>query len=125
MQLLEESVTTIEDTNQIQQRQSMIIEETVSMNVKIADGIQQENGEFANITNMVQNSTEQVLVISSQIDTINTMIHIPEKRALSNRLFFLLFYNPYKCFINKKILFFFRQDFLFIFRMPQTDFSLL
>ena len=75
MQLLEESVTTIEDTNQIQQRQSMIIEETVSMNVKIADGIQQENREFANITNMVQNSTEQVLVISSQIDTINTMIN--------------------------------------------------
>ncbi len=44
------------------------------MNIQIADGIQQENGEFANIANMVQNSAEQILVISSQIDTINTMI---------------------------------------------------
>lgn len=74
MTLLEDSVSAIEDTNIIQQKQNKIIEETVSMNIQIADGIQQENGEFANIANMVQNSAEQVLVISSQIDTINTMI---------------------------------------------------
>ena len=74
MLLLEDSVSAIEDTGIIQQKQNKIIEETVSMNIQIADGIQQENGEFSNIADMVQNSAEQVLVISSQIDTINTMI---------------------------------------------------
>ena len=82
MELLRESVTAIEQTDEIQMTQNRVIQETVSINESITDGIQQENQEFTSIANMVQSNTEEIMSISQQVDTINTMVQ--ELEALLN-----------------------------------------
>lgn len=74
MELLRKSVTAIEQADEIQMTQNRVIQETVSINESITDGIQQENQEFTSIANMVQSNTEEIMTISSQVDTINTMV---------------------------------------------------
>ena len=74
MELLKKSVAAIEHTNEIQKEQNDVIQETVSINEAITVGIQQENQEFTSIANMVQNNTEEIMTISSQIETINSMV---------------------------------------------------
>lgn len=49
-------------------------QETVSINENIAGGIHQENEEFSNIAGMVQSNAEEIMTISNQVDTINTMV---------------------------------------------------
>lgn len=74
MELLKKSVVAIEEADELQMIQNRVIQETVSINENITGGIQQENQEFSNIANMVQSNTEEILTISSQVDTINTMV---------------------------------------------------
>lgn len=74
MELLKNSVSAIEQADAIMEQQNKVIQETVSINEDIASGIRSENEEFANIANMVQSNTEEILTISQQVDTINRMI---------------------------------------------------
>lgn len=74
MKLLKCSVSAIEQADAIMEQQNKVIQETVSINEDIASGIRNENEEFANIANMVQSNTEEILTISQQVDTINGMI---------------------------------------------------
>ena len=74
MELLKKSVSTITQANEIREMQNSVIQETVKINEDIAERILQENNEFSNITNMVQGNTEEIMVLSEQVDTINKMI---------------------------------------------------
>ena len=75
MNLLKQSLLAVQATDSILGEQAEIISQAVSFNVNITDGIKQENIEFTNISNMVQNNTEQIFAITSQVDAINAMIN--------------------------------------------------
>ena len=75
MELLKKSVAAIEEADRIQKMQNQVISETVEINEDIAERIDRENNEFFNITSMVQSSTEEITVLSEQVDTINDMIN--------------------------------------------------
>lgn len=74
MELLRESVDAIKQADTIRENQNRVISETVEINEDIAEKIQRENEEFSNIANMVQSNTEEIMVLSEQVDTINAMV---------------------------------------------------
>ena len=74
MELLKNSLKVITEANQIREMQNNVIEETVKINVDIAERINQENREFSHITSMVQGNTKEIIVLMEQVDTINSMI---------------------------------------------------
>ena len=74
MGLLKKSVDTIAQADQIRDAQSRVIQETVEINEDIAQRIHSENDEFANIVRMVQSNSEEILVLSEQVDNINAMV---------------------------------------------------
>lgn len=74
MQLLKESVEANKQADKIREMQNQIIQETVVINEDIANRIHHENKEFANIASMVQSNTDEIIVLSEQVDSINSMI---------------------------------------------------
>lgn len=74
MELLMESVEAIEEAEKIRGIQSDVIQGTVEINEDIAERIRLENEEFSNIASMVQSNTSEILALSEQVDTINTMV---------------------------------------------------
>ena len=74
MELLKKSVEVNEQADKIREIQNQIIQETVQINEDIADRIHHENVEFSNITSMVQGNTDEIMVLSEQVDNINVMI---------------------------------------------------
>ncbi len=79
MDLLKKSVDAIKQADDIRYTQNKVISETVAINEDIAKSIKEENLEFGNIAGMVQNNAEDVVTLSSQIDSINDMIAKLEK----------------------------------------------
>lgn len=74
MELLKKSVEAIETAEDIRKIQSDVIRGTVEINEDIAGRIHSENEEFSNITNMVQNNKGEILELSAQVETINSMV---------------------------------------------------
>ncbi len=74
LEALKESVQAISQVNGLQNRQSEVIEKTIFISEDIAGGIDKENQEFSNINQMVQGSTNEVIIMSEQVDNINGMI---------------------------------------------------
>ncbi len=74
MDLLKQSAEAIKQTDAICTNQNAIIAETVSINEDITKCILNENDEFSNIAGMVQGNTEEIMVLSEQVDMINKMI---------------------------------------------------
>lgn len=74
MELLKKSVDAIRQMDSICGTQSEVIQGTVAINEDIAQRIHTENEGFTNITSMVQNSSEEILVLSRQIENINSMV---------------------------------------------------
>ena len=74
MDLLKKSVDAISQVDQIRETQSQVIQGTVAINEDIADRIPNENEEFANITSMEQSSSEEIHVLSEQVEHINSMV---------------------------------------------------
>ena len=74
MELLKKSVEANEQADKIRKVQNQIIQETVVINEDIAERIHQENDEFSNIASMVQSNTEEIMVLSNQVDSLNDMI---------------------------------------------------
>lgn len=74
MELLKKSIDAIEQVDLIRENQSQVIQGTVEINEDIAQRIHNENKEFSNITDMVQDSSKEIVVLSKQVDHINTMI---------------------------------------------------
>jgi len=72
--LLKKSNVAIKKADELQNIQQKIINETVSVNDDLAERINQENEEFGVISKMVHNSTDDIMVLSSQVDKINEMI---------------------------------------------------
>ena len=72
---LKNSVTAVEQAEEMRLAQGKVIGETVTINEDIAGGIQIENQEFGNIADMVQSNTEEIMTISNQVDTINKMVN--------------------------------------------------
>lgn len=79
MELLKKSVEANKQADKIREMQNQIIRETVVINEDIADRIQYENQEFANIASMVQSNTDEIMVLSDQVDNINGMIKALEE----------------------------------------------
>ena len=79
MELLKKSVEANKQADKIREMQNQIIRETVVINEDIADRIQHENQEFANIASMVQSNTDEIMVLSDQVDNINGMIKALEE----------------------------------------------
>ena len=73
--LLKKSVEAIEQADQIRDDQSKVIQETVDINEDIANRIHSENEEFSNIASMVQSNSKDVVVLSEQVDNINSMVN--------------------------------------------------
>ena len=74
MDLLKKSVEAIQQADTIRDMQSKVIQETVEINEDIAERIHLENEEFSNIASMVQSNSEEILVLSEQVESINSMI---------------------------------------------------
>lgn len=72
--LLKASIQDIASMNEVHKTQEKVIRHTVEISERIAESIQRENEEFANISNMTETNTEDVLQMTEQIDTINGMI---------------------------------------------------
>lgn len=77
--LLKEAEAAVNAADTMQEEQNRIIQKTVEINEDIAQRINQEYEEFANISGMVQNNAEEIGMLSEQIDTINSMIIELEK----------------------------------------------
>ncbi len=75
LNLLKKSVEAIEQADQIRDDQSKVIQETVDINEDIANRIHSENEEFSNIASMVQSNSKDVVVLSEQVDNINSMVN--------------------------------------------------
>ena len=74
IELLMESVEAIEEAEKIRSIQSNVIQGTVEANEDIAESIRLASEEFSNIASMVQSSTGEILALSEQVDTINSMV---------------------------------------------------
>ena len=59
--------------------QSRIVQGTVEINEDIAERIHTENEEFSNIAGMVQNNSQEIMELSAQVETINSMVEELEK----------------------------------------------
>lgn len=79
MSLLKESVEVIKEADNVQELQNQIVQDTVEINEELAERINQENEEFSNIASMVQNNAEEIVVLTEQIDRIDSMITELEK----------------------------------------------
>lgn len=74
IQLLNESIRDINFVNDLQKNQDSLIDRTVSLNDELAAGIDEENGEFQNINEMVQGNAEEINVMMRQVDELNHMV---------------------------------------------------
>ncbi len=72
--LLEKSDLAINAVDSLQDAQEKVIEMTVSMNEIIAESIERENADFANIAQMVQGNIEEILALTQQVDSLNNMV---------------------------------------------------
>ena len=75
LNLLKKSVEAIEQADQIRDDQSKVIQETEDINEYKANRIHSENEEFSNIASMVQSNSKDVVVLSEQVDNINSMVN--------------------------------------------------
>lgn len=74
MDLLKKSVEAIEQVDEIRGTQNIVIQGTVAINEDIAQRIKVENDGFSNITSMVQCNSEEINVLSRQVENINSMV---------------------------------------------------
>lgn len=74
MDLLKRSVEAIDAAETIRGIQSKVIQGTVEINEDIAKRIYSENEEFSNIASMVQSNSKEIIALSDQVDTINSMV---------------------------------------------------
>lgn len=74
MEQLKTTVSAVEQAVETGVVQKQVIRETVSINEDIAADIKQENEEFNNIADMLQNNVAEIKTMTSQVDTINTMV---------------------------------------------------
>ena len=74
MDLLKKSVEAIEAAEDIRGIQRGVIRGTVEINEDIAGRIHSENEEFANIASMVQGNRAEIMELSAQVETINSMV---------------------------------------------------
>lgn len=79
MDLLKKSVEAIEEAENIRGIQRGVIQGTVEINEDIAGRIHSENEEFTNIASMVQNNRKEIMELSTQVETINSMVEELEK----------------------------------------------
>ncbi|MDE7478538.1 MAG: hypothetical protein K2M91_11415, partial [Lachnospiraceae bacterium] len=74
MNLLKDSVDAIEEVDTIRGTQNHVIQGTVEINEDIANRIRTENEGFTNITAMVQSNSQEVIVLTKQVENINAMV---------------------------------------------------
>lgn len=74
MEQLKSTVTAVEQAVETGVVQKQVIRETVSINEDIAADIKQENEEFNHIADMLQNNVGEIKTMTSQVNTINTMV---------------------------------------------------
>lgn len=74
MSLLKNSVTAVKEADKIRTTQSSVIGNTVKINEDIAERIHTENAEFSNIAEMVQSNSQEIIILSEQVDNINSMV---------------------------------------------------
>jgi methyl-accepting chemotaxis protein len=72
--LLKNSVESIEAVDDLQKKQFEIISKTVSMNDEVSASIIKENDEFKNISKLVQSNTEDINELVNQVDTLNSLV---------------------------------------------------
>jgi len=74
LELLSQSANAIASVAALQNQQNQIINATIDISDNIANKIVEENGQFTNITEMVQNNTAEIQTLSSQIDVLNHLV---------------------------------------------------
>lgn len=79
MELLKKSTDAISSVDFLQKQQGSVISRTVAVNEDIAERIHSENEEFSNIAQMVQSNTEEIGILTGQVDQLNNMVLELEK----------------------------------------------
>lgn len=74
IEMLKSSVEAVSEVDRLQKKQDGIINNTVTLNEGIAKGVDQQNEEFANITQLVQGNTEEINELVQQVDNLNQMV---------------------------------------------------
>lgn len=72
--LLKQSVDVITSVTGLQKRQDEVIDTTIAISENIANGIVEENAQFSNIAEMVQNNTEEITTLATQVDVLNKLV---------------------------------------------------
>ncbi len=72
--LLKKSTEAIKEADIIQKKQVNAINLTVNINEDISKSINDENHQFTDITKMVQENTNEIMVMVQQVDILNEMI---------------------------------------------------
>ena len=75
LSLLKQSVDVISTINDLQKQQDKVIKRTIVVSEDIADGIEDENGHFSVIAQMVHNNTKEAENLTSQVDILNELIN--------------------------------------------------
>lgn len=75
LSLLKQSVDVISTINDLQKQQDKVIKRTIVVSEDIADGIEDENGHFSEIAQMVHNNTKEAENLTSQVDILNELIN--------------------------------------------------
>lgn len=74
IEMLKSSVEAVSEVDKLQKTQDGIITNTVTLNEGIAKGVDQQNEEFTNITQLVQGNSEEINELVQQVDNLNRMV---------------------------------------------------
>jgi len=74
LNMLKQSGEVIDLMNSLQKRQDAVIETTINVSENIADGIDKENRQFADIAHMVRSNTEEISTLEAQVDVLNELV---------------------------------------------------
>lgn len=72
--VIRESLDAITEMDKVHSSQSDIIQTTVSINEEILSAIQSENEQFVNISNMIEENTEDIMKMTTQAEELDRMI---------------------------------------------------
>ncbi|MCM1385808.1 MAG: methyl-accepting chemotaxis protein [Bacillus sp. (in: Bacteria)] len=73
-QLLDVSVNAVNAMGEAHHKQTMVIQNTVSINKEIAESVQNENEQFQSINSMVESNVSDISEMTTQISAINEMV---------------------------------------------------
>jgi len=73
--MLRESLSAIEEINELFDKQQSIMSQTHTVNTEIVNAVEQENSDFGGICSMISNNAQNAVEMANQVETINNMVN--------------------------------------------------